>query len=190
MGHTRSGSALGAAALIAVVVAACSSGAGAPAAPAGGGSFGPTPTMATEHLTLMSIGPVPSPTPAVVILTVHHGSVGTYVTDSRGMSLYIRTTDSANKSTCDTSCLTSWPPLLLQPGQTVQAGTGVTGKVGSFKRPDGSTQVTLSGMPLYYFSGDTAAGQTNGQGVKGVWFLAAPAGGHLTGSATSSGGGW
>ena len=68
---------------------------------------------------------------------------------------------------------------------TVNAGDGVTGTFGTVKRDDGTTQVTYAGAPIYYFAKDTKAGDVTGQGVGGVWFVAAVAGGP--GGATASG---
>ena len=62
----------------------------------------------------------------------------------------------------------------------------MTGTFASFVRADGTTQVTHNGMPLYYFAGDTKAGDTNGQGVNGVWFVATPAGGGPAGSPSAA----
>ncbi len=158
---TRSGGVLATAA-VAVLVAACSS-------QAGGGATNPPAASS-------------SGAGAGVEVDVKQGTPGAYLADSAGNSLYIRTTDSANTSTCTGGCATAWPPLTLQAGQNPTAGAGVTGTLGSFKRPDGSTQVTLNGMPLYHYGGDTAPGQTNGQGLQGVWFLAAPGGGPVGGA--------
>ena len=47
------------------------------------------------------------------------------------------------------------------------AGTGVTGPLGTLTRPDGTTQVTYRGMPLYYWQGDTKSGDVTGNGVEG-----------------------
>lgn len=160
---TRPGG-LFAAATVALVLAACSSGAGGATNPPATGAPG-----------------------AAMTVNVQQGGPGAHLTDANGKSLYIRTTDSANTTTCTGGCATAWPPLALQAGQTVQAGTGLTGTLASFMRPDGSTQVTLNGMPLYFYSGDTSAGQTNGQGLQGIWFLAAPAGGPVGGAAPSGG---
>ena len=66
----------------------------------------------------------------------------------------------------------SWGLVLLAVGLV----SGVAGTLGTVPRPDGSTQVTHDGMPLYYYSGDTQAGQTNGQGVQGIWYVALAAG--------------
>jgi predicted lipoprotein with Yx(FWY)xxD motif len=149
---------------VAALVAACSSGA----------TVAPTTAPAQSSSAGGGSG-------AALTVNAKQGSAGAYLTDASGKSLYIRTTDSNNTTTCTGACATNWPPLVLQAGQAVQPGAGVTGTLGSFARPDGSTQVTLNGMPLYFFAGDTAAGQTNGQGLQGIWFLAAPAGGTVGG---------
>src|SRR5690606_38654489 len=73
-------------------------------------------------------------------------------------------------------CEQNWPVLRAE-GSLV-AGDGVTGALGVTTRRDGTRQVTYDGMPLYYFVADQAAGQANGQGVNGVWFVAPP--GHAT----------
>jgi predicted lipoprotein with Yx(FWY)xxD motif len=100
-------------------------------------------------------------------------TLGNYLTGEDGKTLYVKMGDSTSAPTCTGACLTNWPPFTLDTGETVVAGTGVTGTLATFTRPEG-TQVSYNGAPLYYFSGDTAAGQTNGQGVGGVWSVAAP----------------
>ncbi len=44
----------------------------------------------------------------------------------------------------------------------------------TFARPDGTMQVAYNGRPLYYFKNDAIAGDTNGQGIVGNWYVAAP----------------
>jgi predicted lipoprotein with Yx(FWY)xxD motif len=114
--------------------------------------------------------------------------LGAYLTGEDGKSLYLLTADAANKTTCTGGCASAWPPFELDPGETVTPGTGVTGTLATMTRADdGKQQVTYNGIPLYYFGKDTKAGDIGGQGVKGVWFLAAPAataaGGAITGGA-------
>ena len=71
-------------------------------------------------------------------------------------------------------------------------GSGVSsGAVRLVKRSDGANQVTLDGHPLYYFSGDQSAGQTNGQGVDefgAKWFTVGPSGSQVTTAPKSSSG--
>ncbi len=124
-------------------------------------------------------------------VNVASSSLGTHLVGANGMSLYVLTRDSAGTSTCADECAQSWPPLVVAAGQTTTAGPGVTAQLGTLARADGSTQVSANGHPLYHFAGDTAAGDINGQGQGGVWFLAAPDGTPLgagaSGSPTASG---
>ena len=112
--------------------------------------------------------------------------LGAYLTGEGGKALYLLTKDAPSTTNCTAGCATAWPPFELDPGETVTPGDGVTGKLATFARADdGKGQVTYNGIPLYYFAGDSAAGDVKGQGVKGVWFLVAPdataASGTITG---------
>jgi predicted lipoprotein with Yx(FWY)xxD motif len=99
--------------------------------------------------------------------------LGTYLVGPEGMTLYYFTRDvTPGASTCSGGCLEAWPPLLVEEGQALAAGDGVSGTLGSFARDDGSMQATYRGRPLYYWQGDTAPGETNGQDVGNVWFVA------------------
>lgn len=75
-------------------------------------------------------------------------------------------------SNCADDCLAAWPPVTVEEGGAVAAGEGVPGVIGVITATDGSPQVTYDGRPLYYFSGDQAAGETNGQGISDVWWVA------------------
>jgi predicted lipoprotein with Yx(FWY)xxD motif len=111
-----------------------------------------------------------------IAVEVATSSFGQHLTASGGKALYVLTNDSANTSTCSGDCAGSWPPFVLTAGQTTIAAAGVTATLATMTRSDGATQVTANGLPLYFFSGDTAAGDVNGQGLADVWFLAAPDG--------------
>ena len=102
------------------------------------------------------------------------GAVGSYLTGEGGRTLYTFKPDSANTSTCTDGCATAWPPFTSSAEDTLKAGAGVSGKLTTFARPDGTMQVAYNGAPLYYFQGDAKAGETNGQGVGGKWFVAVP----------------
>ena len=102
---------------------------------------------------------------------------GPILVDGEGLSLYLFTNDTQDgeSSNCNDECAVEWPPLLTQ-GSPV-AGEGVDSTLlGTITREDGSMQVTYNGWPLYYFDEDTAPGDTNGQGMEGVWFLVTPTG--------------
>ena len=102
-------------------------------------------------------------------------ALGSFLVDSKGMTLYLFTKDTPNTSNCYGGCATYWPPLLTS-GAPV-AGTGVTASMlGTTKRTDGTTQVTYNGWPLYYYASDKAAGDVTGENVQGVWFVITPSG--------------
>ncbi|WP_411733989.1 hypothetical protein [Paeniglutamicibacter sp.] len=103
-------------------------------------------------------------------------SLGTIVVDGKGMSLYYFTKDTKDTTTsaCTGECLAAWP-IAVATGDTPVV-EGVTGEVGTIDSPDGSKQLTLNGMPLYYFAKDTKPGDVLGQGVNDVWYVASPAG--------------
>jgi len=94
------------------------------------------------------------------------GTVGTVLVDgASGLTLYIFTKDvkDSGESVCTGECLVTWPALTVAAGETPTGGEGVTGALGTITRTDDNTlQVTYNGLPLYFFQGDTAAGQANG----------------------------
>lgn len=124
--------------------------------------------------------PATAGVPVTGAATVNVAEVGTFgqaLVDGEGRSLYLFTNDTQNSGTsaCTGDCLVEWPPLLTD-GEPV-AGEGVNAAMlGTITLPDGTTQVTYNGWPLYYFSDDTAAGDALGEGLGGVWFLVAPTG--------------
>ena len=101
-----------------------------------------------------------------VIMTATVGTQGTLVVASaNGMTVYTFTKDVANSGTsaCTGGCLTKWPAVTVPAGSTAAGGSGVTGKIGTITRTDdGTLQVTYNGLPLYFYSGDKAAGDANG----------------------------
>ena len=153
-----------------------------------GGSTGTAPETTSPAVTegsppASATAPAASVTPpsatqesAAVDLMTATSSAGEIVVDANGMSVYFFTKDvkDSGTSACTDACLAAWPPV------TTAAGTpqveGVTGTVGTIATPDGAKQVTLNGLPLYYFAKDTKAGDILGQGVNGVWYLADPSG--------------
>lgn len=112
-------------------------------------------------------------------------SAGQIVVDSKGMSLYFFTKDvkDSGTSACTGACLQAWPVFTTT--SDAPGVDGVTGTVGTIATPDGKKQVTLNGMPLYYYAKDKAAGDVTGQGVGGVWYLVSPSGEMVKGAAAS-----
>jgi predicted lipoprotein with Yx(FWY)xxD motif len=132
-------------------------------------------------------GSSPSAAAAVTVGSAS-SSLGTFLTGPNGKTLYTHAGDSMNTSTCTGQCLSAWPALTVGAGQQTTAGSGVTGTLGTFSRPDGGVQVTYNGLPLYYWQGDTKTGDTTGQGVAGfsVALVAGAASGSPVASASSS----
>lgn len=90
----------------------------------------------------------------------------TVLTTFNGTTLYERTSDPAPGSNCTGQCAHLWPPLLSN--GTVISTAAIRGNLTVHMTANGE-QVEYNGHPLYTYSGDTAPGQTNGQGVGNVW---------------------
>ena len=143
-------------ALIAVVAAGLVVLAVAVAAGGGssGGAYGASSSSATAP-------PSGGGGPSVKLASTGLGKV---LVDARGRTLYLFEADKGPMSTCGAACASVWPPLTITGRPT--AGSGVTAsKLGTTKRSDGATEVTYNGHPLYTFAGDSAPGQTSGQGL-------------------------
>ena len=127
---------------------------------------------------------------SVIIGTKSVPGAGTVLVDSNGLTLYQLASESDGTIMCTASCATTWPPVLLPAGvSSATAGSGVSAsELGTISRPDGGTQVTYGGMPLYLFVSDQAPGQDTGQGVEG-FHVATPSGSGSTGGASGSSGG-
>jgi predicted lipoprotein with Yx(FWY)xxD motif len=123
----------------------------------------------------------------LTVATGNSAALGAVLTGTDGKTLYVLTKDPANASSCTGACATTWPPLTASGGAGVTPGSGVSGTFSTFARADGSMQVAINGKPLYYFSGDSKAGDTNGQGQGGVWFAATPSGAPASGGAPAGG---
>ncbi len=116
---------------------------------------------------------------------LHSTSLGKVLATSKGRTLYLYTSDGRNKSMCTGSCASVWPPLLTK-GKPV-AGMGVKKSLLGTAERGTKLQVTYNGHPLYTYTGDSKAGQTNGEGSGG--FFVVNASGKKV-AAKKSGGGW
>ena len=116
------------------------------------------------------------------VLTTAGSDLGKVVVDSGGRTVYVFDKDipGAGTSACTAACLAKWPPVPAPSGKL--AADGVSGKIGTITRDDGTKQVTLGGMPLYLYSGDSHAGDVTGQAVGGIWWAVSPKGAKITGA--------
>lgn len=166
-----------AAAAVAGVIAGCSSGGGSASAASGG--------------TQQAAGATQQAGDAITVSSRQVSGVGTVLTNQSGRTLYTPAQEANGSIKCTGSCLSFWFPVTLAQGAAPHAGSGLTGKLGSIKRPDsGDLQLTYNGDPLYSFRLDTAPGQAHGNnftdsfsGQTFLWHVAtvsgaAPAGGQ------------
>jgi predicted lipoprotein with Yx(FWY)xxD motif len=164
---------LGVALASVLAAAACGSAAASPSAPASSAPAGGSSASASTTGT---------------VITTHAGSAGAFLTAGSGRTVYLWAKDGMNMSACSGACASAWPPVLAT-GQLTATGGAKASDLGTITRSDGTKQVTYDGHPLYYFVGDSAAGQTNGQasdnfGAK--WWLVAPSGAKITASDTAA----
>jgi predicted lipoprotein with Yx(FWY)xxD motif len=152
-----------ASALAVVSPAAATNPAATPSAQGGGGGRYGTGATPTPKATAK---PTSKPAPSITIKS-GSTSLGTVLVGSDGLTLYTHAGDSSSHSSCTGSCASAWPPLLVKAGTKVKDGSGVHGQFATFKRADGTTQVTYNGKPLYAWTGDYYAGDTTGQGING-----------------------
>lgn len=156
---------LPAAAAAAVALAACGSSSTPSAASSPGG------------------GSSPAAAAALRVKTAEIGSA-TVLTNVKGFTLYAFSPDTSTTSKCVGTCAQVWPPV---PGPVTAAG--VKGAFGTIRRADGATQATFDGHPLYTYVGDTAPGQTKGNGIKGLWSEVTTSGSAVSAGSSSSGSG-
>jgi len=160
--------------MLAVVAAACGSSSG------GGGSSAPAAKSgpASSSPAAASGGGAGAGTQVLV----RSGPLGSYLADKAGKTLYLFVADKGSTSVCYGSCATYWPPLLTT-GKPTAAGGAKGSLLGTTKRKDGHEEVTYAGHPLYYFAGDSKAGDTKGQGVDasgGLWWMLNAKGAAIT----------
>jgi len=112
--------------------------------------------------------PVAAADVGATLKTVKIGDVDV-LANADGLTLYWFAPDTSTGSKCFGSCAVYWPPLSGSPA----AGPGVTGKLGTIKRPGGGLQATYDGHPLYTYIGDRGPGQANGNDLDlngGFWY--------------------
>jgi predicted lipoprotein with Yx(FWY)xxD motif len=119
-------------------------------------------------------------------ITATHTPLGSVLSGPSGDSVYTLVSAQGMPLPCTGQCLSAWPPVAATAGSSPRAGSGVSATLAV---EASIMQVTADGAPLYYFSGDSAAGQVNGQGIKsfgGVWYAVQASGQPLTSAAASA----
>jgi predicted lipoprotein with Yx(FWY)xxD motif len=154
----------------ALVLAAC--GGSSTSSSSGSGS---TPSYGAAK---PSTSNAPNGSGAASVVSTKTSSLGTFLVDSNGRALYLWDADRGSKSACSGACAQAWPPLTTT--ATPKASGAVKASLlGTTTRADGTREVTYAGHPLYTFAGDSAPGQTSGQGSDGFgapWWVVSPAG--------------
>ncbi len=139
--------------LIALIAVAC----GSASSTSTGSSGGTTPSSSAAII---------KTTPATV-----NGQSVTILTNAQGMTLYYLKPDTATTSACTGACASNWPPLVFTSSGSPASANALPGTLSVVTDANGQ-QVEYNGHLLYRYSGDTTPGQTNGEGIKGVWFVA------------------
>jgi predicted lipoprotein with Yx(FWY)xxD motif len=102
-----------------------------------------------------------------------NAQLGSVLTNKDGKTLYFFSLDHfGTTSSCSGQCTTNWPTFYSE-NPTLDSGL-LAADFATITRADGTKQTTYKGWPLYTFSGDNAAGQTNGEAINNVWFVAKP----------------
>jgi len=113
------------------------------------------------------------------VVKAGHAGGTSVVVSSHGRTVYVLTPETTKHLLCSGSCLSVWLPVKTGKSTKLKAGSGVKGKLGRFSRGGGSYQVTLRGLPLYTYVGDSGSGTAAGIGLKtngGTWHILRPGG--------------
>jgi predicted lipoprotein with Yx(FWY)xxD motif len=133
--------------------------------------------------TLAACPSTPTPTTDTIISVGLSGTLlnnlyaGKLAGTKSGFTIYKFALDTKGGTTsaCTGTCATTWPPLTVTSSAQLVAGTGATQALATITRTDisaGTLQVTYGGSPLYFYSGDSVVGATNGASIPN-WSLVA-----------------
>jgi len=123
------------------------------------------------------------------VLGVATTSLGPVLVDSKGLTVYLLTSDTPRHSSCSVQCLAYWPLVPAPAGAAVPKVQGISAVLSVTKATSGASMVTAGGWPLYTFVKDKAPGDVTGEGVKafgGTWHAVSPSGVAVTAPATKA----
>lgn len=114
---------------------------------------------------------------AALITTKHDEKLGTILAyGPKKLTVYLFEADKGSTSSCSGACASAWPPVT---GKPQASGGAMSADLGTISRPDGSTQVTYKGHPLYLFVKDKDDGDAYGEALKAFgaeWYVVSPSG--------------
>jgi predicted lipoprotein with Yx(FWY)xxD motif len=134
--------------------------------------------------------PAKSPSGTALVNSASTDSLGNLIVGPNGRTLYLFKKDTGAASNCTGACAIEWPPLTTS-GPVTSSGDVSMSALKTVRRSDGKMQVTFNGHPLYYFAGDSAPGQANGQGLSDFgasWWALSPNGQEITSGGGPHGG--
>jgi predicted lipoprotein with Yx(FWY)xxD motif len=122
----------------------------------------------------------PAPQDNKEVKFAESATLGKYLTDKEGRTLYFFANDANGQSSCTGGCEAIWPAFFVDNLKQEQLADGLPiGGFGTITNASGKKQLTYKGWPLYYFAPSTggvntkeAPGQTGGEGIGGSWFVA------------------
>ncbi|MGX7678890.1 COG4315 family predicted lipoprotein [Jatrophihabitans sp. DSM 45814] len=126
--------------------------------------------------------------PSTTVVATRGTGLGPILVDSQGRTMYLFQKDTGSSSTCGGSCAAVWPPVPVS-AVPHAAGGASAAAIGVIAAPGGTRQLSYAGHPLYYFAGDSKAGQTRGQAIDEFgarWYVLSSDGTAVLGAANSS----
>lgn len=113
-----------------------------------------------------------TPTTQYTVNVYDSPSLGTFLVDSKGMTLYYNKSDAVGKSNVTAAILANWPVFYVL--SYVVPTSLKASDFSSITRSDGTNQTTYRGWLLYYYVNDKLTGDALGNNVNGVWFVVNP----------------
>ena len=125
----------------------------------------PTPNPANP-----TVKPTVTVSAGSVVGSVKSAKLGEYLTDTKGMTLYVFGDDKKLTSSCTGECLKMWPAFVYDQKNIASSTDLLSKRMNVIKRADGTYQYAYGEKPVYYYVGDTVSGDTKGNGLSnGKW---------------------
>lgn len=119
-----------------------------------------------------SISPSLEVESSAIVKSAAHSSLGNYLTDGMGKTLYVYGKDESSKSSCEGECAQKWMPYSVSnPEGFGQSDDNLLKRINVLQRTDGSYQYAYGEKPLYYYYQDSQPGDINGNGINELWSI-------------------